>query len=111
MNRPLLIGSQLVVGLNGTLIIARVCCASLEENVALPAKRLAFFGCARVTLQHLIIQGESVLWFPKLTLDHRLLIARGRAHRDSPCCSRNRFPSSVTFDSFPPRASSTQMRR
>src|SRR5207247_8552394 len=80
MNRPLLIGSQLIVGLNGTLIIARVCCASLEENVALPAKRLAFFGCARVTLQHLIIQGESVLRFPKLTLDHRLLVSRGLAH-------------------------------
>ena len=81
MNRPLFIGSQLVVGLNGTLITTRVGCASLEENIALPAKRLAFFGCAGVTLQYLIIQGESVFGFPKLALDHRLFVARGPAHR------------------------------
>src|SRR4029434_4445929 len=80
MNRPFLIGSQLVVGLNGTLITTRIRCTSLEENVALPAKRLAFFGRGGVTVQNLIIQGESVFRFPKLALDHRLFVARSPAH-------------------------------
>src|SRR5689334_21823084 len=81
MDRSILVGSQLIVGLNGSFVTTWVGCAGLKEDVALPAKCLAFFGCSRVALKHFVIQSESVFRFSKLALDHRLFVASRPAHR------------------------------
>src|SRR5882724_4769118 len=50
VNRLVLIGSELIIEFDRTLIIIWIGCAHLKENVGLAAQRLAFFGETGITL-------------------------------------------------------------